>query len=284
MTETIAAARTVPRRSRVLRWVAVAVALYAAALAVLFLAQRSLLYVPFPGPASPAEAGLSGFRVERLEVEPGVTLPVWRKDAEAGLPTIVHFHGNGGGLHQSASRLADLAGRGFGVVALGYRGYMDAGGSPSEAAIVADARRLLDRLAREGVVGDTLVVYGWSLGSSVAIQAISGRSPRALILETPFSAAVDIAAERWPIFPVRALMLDPWRSRDHVADLRTPTLVLTGTADGVVPERHGRALYDLLPGPKVWVSYPGGSHVDLPTRGALDRVDAFARDPRAATK
>jgi hypothetical protein len=188
---------------------------------------------------------------------------------------VVHFHGNGGGIHSSASRLADLAARGFGIAALSYRGYPDTPGTPSQAAITADALALFDLLAREGFSGDRLAIYGWSLGSGVAMQALRGRTARAIVLETPFTAAVDVAAERYPFLPVAQLMQDQWRSRDRVGDVAAPILVLHGTADRIVPFEHGERLFALLPEPKWFRRYDGAGHMNLPAYGSMDVIAAF---------
>lgn len=255
--------------------IAGALVLYALVLAGLIVFERRLLYTPFEGPRTPEAGGLVGFRILGLTTHDGLTLPVWVKDAEPGRPTILHFHGNGGGNHISLDRLKALADRGFGIRAMEYRGYLDAPGQPTEADIKADALALVDAALGDGLRPQDLVIYGWSLGSGVAVPTAVARPVRALILETPFTAAVDVAAWRFPILPVRLLMKDQWRSRDHAGKLTTPTLILHGTRDDIIPFRHAPALHAMIGAPKQLKVYDGADHMNLPSRGAIDDMVAF---------
>jgi pimeloyl-ACP methyl ester carboxylesterase len=248
---------------------------YVSAVGWLALEQRSLLYRPGAGPETPEDAGLQGFRLERLATADGLEIPVWRRDPAVGKPLVVHFHGNGGGLYGSAARLARLAEAGFGIAAMEYRGYPGAPGTPSQTALTADAVALLDRLAREGVPPQRIALYGWSLGSAVALQAAARRPVGALVLEAPPTAIVDRAAELYPVVPVRWLMADPWLSRDVIGEIRRPMLILHGALDGVVPIAHGRRLAALAKDRAVFVEFPAAGHVDIDRHGGLDRMIEF---------
>jgi fermentation-respiration switch protein FrsA (DUF1100 family) len=47
-----------------------------------------------------------------------------------------------------------------------------------------------------------------------------------------------------------------------MSSVQTPTLVIHGDRDSVIPYRHGQRLYETLPGPKRLVTIPGGDHND----------------------
>jgi uncharacterized protein len=251
------------------------VVLYALVLVGLIVFERRLLYTPFEGPRTPQAGGLTGFRIESLTTHDGLQLPVWRKDPEPGRATIVHFHGNGGGNHISLDRLKDLAERGYGIRAMEYRGYLDAPGQPTEPDIKADALALVDQVLAEGIAARDIVIYGWSLGSGVAVPTAVARPVRALILETPFTAAVDVAAWRFPILPVHWLMKDQWRSRDVAHKITTPTLILHGTKDDIIPFRHAPALLAMITAPKEMKVYDGADHMNLPSHGAMNDMATF---------
>ncbi|KPL52210.1 hypothetical protein ABB55_08175 [Prosthecomicrobium hirschii] len=248
---------------------------YGAAVGWLALSQRSLLYRPWPGPETPEAAGLQGFRLDRLATADGLAVPVWRRPGVPDRFTIVHFHGNGGGLHGSVSRLAGLSAAGHGIAALEYRGYPGAPGRPSEPALVADAVALLDRLAAEGVPSDRIVLHGWSLGSAVAIQAAVRRPVAALMLEAPPTAIVDRAAEIFPYVPVRWLLADAWLSREAVAAIRRPILILHGTLDRTVPIAHGRRLATRAGPDAEFVELPEAGHADLDQHGGIAHMLGF---------
>jgi acetyl esterase/lipase len=59
-----------------------------------------------------------------------------------------------------------------------------------------------------GYDGDRIVLMGESLGTGVAIALAATREAAALVLDSPYSSAVEVAAAHYPIFPVNWLMLD----------------------------------------------------------------------------
>ena len=101
---------------------------------------------------------------------------------------------------------------------MSYRGYAGSGGSPSEAALFSDALEIFDWLAERT---DDIVVHGESLGTGVATYVAAERPARALVLEAPFTAALDIAAATYPWVPVALLMRDPFLSREHIRASRS---------------------------------------------------------------
>ena len=67
---------------------------YIAIAAILWTFQTSFLY-PAPQDAAPLTPG---YEEVALETEDGLTLRAFYHEADAGLPTLVYFHGNGGNL------------------------------------------------------------------------------------------------------------------------------------------------------------------------------------------
>lgn len=250
---------------------------YGAAVGWLTLEQRSILYRPFAGPETPEAAGLTGFRLDKLAAHDGLAIPVWRSDPRGGAPVVVHFHGNGGGNHGSAGRLRRLAEAGFGIAAMEYRGYPGAPGKPTQTDIVADAVALVDRLAADGIAPGRIVLYGWSLGSAVALQTAARRPVAGLVLEAPPTALVDMAADIYPYVPVRWLMADQWRSREVIAGIDRPMLILHGVRDRVVPVAHGRRLAELAGGRAQLVELAEADHADIDEHGGIERMIAFIK-------
>ncbi|MFC3194822.1 alpha/beta fold hydrolase [Marinicella sediminis] len=86
------------------------------------------------------------------------------------------------------------------VLLMQYRGYGGSGGSPSEAALFADALALFDHL--QGQTNHPVTVMGRSLGSGIATYVASQREVAQLILVTPFDSLRAVAAKLMPILPV----------------------------------------------------------------------------------
>lgn len=258
------------------------VAFYCTALLGLVVMEPKLVYQPFDGPTEPAAAGAPSFVKKQLESIGLPTITYWENRGQNPRFTLLYFHGNGGGLHAHAPALATLDTLGLHVVAMEYAGYPGTEGKPSEATLTAQSRTLYDMVAarKEG----PLVIWGYSLGSGVATQLAAARTPAALVLEAPFTAVVDRAAELFPLMPVRRLMKNTYLSRDFIGTVQAPLLIMHGDADIIIPIHHGRALYALANKPKAFHEYVNCGHLDLyespAYREALSFIEASLKAPR----
>ena len=240
--------------------------------------ERRLMYWPSAVRVAPAEAGLVGVTAEQLATSDGNRLTVWTAPARTGMPTILFLHGNGGSLRYRAKRFARYIEAGYGLYALAYRGFHGSTGRPSEIDNVADARLAFDTLVRRGVSASDVVIYGESLGASVAVQTGIARKARAVVLEAPFESMVDTWRQFIPHVPVGWLLRDQYRTIDAIAGLKAPLLVLHGERDRLVWHSQGRRVYASAPDPKRFESFPSARHNDLYDHGAFERMDAFLRE------
>ncbi|MBO6755219.1 MAG: alpha/beta hydrolase [Roseibium sp.] len=266
------------RRKNAVRFLAactsVLVAGYIAAAGYMYTFQRTFVFKPHGNLAIPEEKGLAGVEVERIELADGTVLTVWHAEPEAaGHPTVLYFHGQGGNLSNRANRYRRIVDSGFGLFAPSYRGYAGSDGAPSEEAFVADGVELFDRLTGQG---RQVIVHGESLGSGVA-AAVAAARPEAelVVLEAPYTAVVDIAAAQYPWLPVEAMIKDPFLTRERIADIKAPVLIVHGTNDRIIPVEHGRALYQLADDPKRLEIFAGAGHGDLWLRGLWGKVVAY---------
>ena len=122
---------------------------------------------------------------------------------------------------------------------------------------------------------ERIVLWGESLGTGVAVALAAEKPVARVILESPFSSAVDIAARRYWFVPVRWLMKDQFRSDLRIGKVTAPVLVLHGERDTVVPIGLGERLYALINAPKRFVRFPGGGHNDLGANGSLEAGKQF---------
>jgi uncharacterized protein len=263
----------------VIRFLIGLLAIYIALVGLLFVMQRKLQYVPDPRLTEPAEAGLDGFDSLRLETPDGERLVAWHAPPNGEHPTIVYFQGNGLGLAARSERFRLFHRAGYGVLALGYRGYSGSSGTPSETGLITDAATAVAFLRTNGVPPERLVYYGESLGTGVAVPLASREEtrPAAIILEAPFTSAIDVARLHYWYVPLSLLMRDQFRSINHVAAVRAPLFVLHGEADGIVPVAHGRRVFENAAEPKEMMEIAGGRHGMALTPEIWQRMDDFLR-------
>ncbi len=253
-----------------------AAALYLAAAVSLFLIQRRLIYPVDPTYHTPAEAGLSDAVKEvRLKTPDGVSLIAWQARPAPGEPTLLYFHGNGGGLIDRAERIKRFTREGLGLFMPAYRGYAGSGGSPTETALIADAHLAYDRLIAEGLRPEEIVVYGESLGTGVAVQLAASRKVAAVVLDAPYTEIAAIGQQLYPFIPVKLFLKDNFASIDHIGAIKAPLLILHGSRDDTIPPALGKALYAAAPEPKEIHIIEGAGHSDIYAFGAMQQLSAF---------
>jgi fermentation-respiration switch protein FrsA (DUF1100 family) len=190
--------------------------------------------------------------------------------------TVLWFHGNAGNISHRLEQLKLLHDAvGPSVLLVGYRGYGQSGGSPSEGGLYADARGALAYVrSRSEVDRERVVYFGQSLGSAVAIELATRRSPRGLILETPFTSIQEMAGG---ILPAPLFHLVPRRfdNLDQIPKIRCPMLFIHGDRDEVVPYEQGRRLFEAACGPKKFLTIAGARHNDIFVVGANRYFDAI---------
>lgn len=243
------------------RLAALALVLYLACLAGLYLDQRHLIFHPGGDYVAPAadNAG-SGYVEFPVTTEDGLALKGWYHAAAPGHRTIVFFHGNTDGLLKSAPHSAPYIAAGYGFLIVEYRGFSGMPGAPSEQGLYRDARAFLRALAARGVAGDDTILFGHSLGTGVATKMAAEFHVAGLALLAPFMSVAEMAQLRYPIFPAALLTTERFESFRRIADIHCPLLIGHGLADHVIPDRQGRALFALAAPPKTLKLFPGLDH------------------------
>ena len=253
-----------------------AVVPYLAVTAGFALLQRRLLYCPTAAAdLSVAAVGLDSDRVKDVELttDDGITLRGWHlraagRETFGQAPLVVAFPGNSLNRAARTDDLREIAGFGFDVLLIDYRGFGDSGGSPSGAALMADARRIWEHARGElGYGEDRIALFGESLGGAVALSLWSRDGdppvPAGVVLSSTFADMPGVVGWHYPAFPFRFLLLDRWPSADRIRRVDVPVVVFHGAEDAIVPLEQGRALAAANPAAR-FVELPGRGHNDLP--------------------
>ncbi len=259
-----------------LKWgLVVAVLLYGGFVASLYFLQRMMMYpAPNVPRTSPAGAGFPQAQELLLDTADGETIIVWHVPPKEGKPLVIFFHGNGEVLPWRVPRFRMLTEDGTGLLAVSFRGYGGSSGTPSEAGLIADGETAY-RFAAARYPAQRIVLWGYSLGSGVAVALAASHQIGALILEAPYTSMVDIAAAMFPYVPVRWFLRDSFRSDQRIAKVTAPLLLMHGEKDTVIAIHFGERLFELAPGRKRLVRFPEGTHVNLDEQGAVAAVRAF---------
>jgi len=253
------------------------VGLIFAGIAAFLKSGEGLLVYPFdPRYVRPSQAGEPRLHEVKLITSDDETLVIWHAEAKSGKPTILYFHGNGGGLADRVQRFDRLLDRGYGLIAPAYRRSSGSTGTPSEAALSSDALEILGYFAPQ----QPLIYYGESLGTGVAVKLARRKPPLALLLEAPYTSIPDVVDLTYSVPGLRALMRENWHTEENIKLVTAPTLIIHGTDDQIVPFSLGQRVYAASPAPvKTFIRAQGLGHSNLWTpknQGAIYRfIDAL---------
>jgi uncharacterized protein len=182
----------------------------------------------------------------------GATLRGWKyAGADPSAPVLLFFNANPRTIDKNDALYRTLAAQGPDVVVFDYRGYGFSEGTPDVAAFERDATSEIDVAA--GTAKRPVVVYGFSMGTALAVYAAAQRPLAGLILAAPFSSARDefpiiARAAGMPADVAASVVIAPdaetaFDEVGYVARSSAPLLVVHGTDDQDVPIALGRKLF-----------------------------------------
>jgi fermentation-respiration switch protein FrsA (DUF1100 family) len=204
----------------------------------------------------------------------GLTLHGWYFRAKEERGAILICHGNVENLSTHVMLDLWLIDAGYNLFIFDYRGYGRSEGTPDVKGIQLDAEAALETLLFKlpRANHDNIIVFGKSLGGAVVIYTVA-KSPhknrvKALILDSAFSSYRAIAREKiadsvigWPFqYPLSWLVNDDFSPIKFIQRIApVPIVIIHGNKDEIVPEHHGRQLYDAaLPPKDFWeLAVPG---------------------------
>jgi hypothetical protein len=253
---------------------------YGLLMSVVYLMQSRMLYLPnVPGrelAVTPTAAGMD-YEDVAITASDGVPLHGWFVPGSTER-VLLFFHGNAGNISHRLDSIRQFHDMGLSVMIIDYRGYGQSGGSATEAGLYRDAEAAWQYLVgTRDVKPENVVIFGRSLGASVASRLAGQQHPLALIVESSFTSVPEIAQELYPWLPVRLLSRVNHATRDHVGDAPCPVLVIHSRDDEIIPFHHGQEIFAAASEPRTFLELRG-SHNDAHLRDErtyLEGVSAF---------
>lgn len=240
---------------------------YVAVLVFFKLKEDSLVYHPDREPYRPPSPDLDlPHTPVTLTTSDSVKVAAWAFPPPATVPAdsapwLLYFHGNGGnignpGYHDAWAMLRRL---GLGILAVDYRGYGESGGVPGERGLYLDAEAAYAHLRDSlGVPPSRIILYGFSLGSAVAIDLASRLPCAALMAEGAILSVPRRGQELYPFLPVSWLARNRFASVDKIGKVAAPKLFIHAREDEVNPFSHGVELHARASEPKRFLEVGGG--------------------------
>jgi fermentation-respiration switch protein FrsA (DUF1100 family) len=198
--------------------------------------------------------------------------------------TIVFFHGNGGNISNVGWMGQRFAKHGFNVLLFDYRGYgASEGVAADESGLYADGDAAVAYVVNnKGVPFEQIVLYGHSLGTTVAVDVASRGNYGAVVVESGLSSASSVAATALPWLPgaLHFLGRNRFESARKLASVKAPILIAHGDPDRTIPTSEAHLLFAAANEPKKLLIVPGAGHVVFGAAGEqyLSQVEQFMRD------
>ena len=238
---------------------------------VYFMQGRMLYLADVPGRTltmTPTDVGMD-YEDVSIETADGLTLHGWFIAGRTS-QVLLFFHGNAGNISHRLDSIRQFRDLGLSVFIIDYRGYGQSEGRTTEKGIYRDADAAWRYLTEgRGIVASDIVIFGRSLGASVASRLARKNRSLALIVESSFTSIPDIAQDLYPWLPARWLSRLSHATRDYVRDVRCPILVIHSRDDEIIPYHHGEAIFASANEPRTLLTIRGTHN------------DAFLRDERA---
>ncbi len=235
------------------------------------LLQRHLVFHPvgLTG-ATPADDRLTDYKDVSFPSFDGVTLTGWwieHPGHDPNRPILLYCHGNADCLSQLAQVSKIFYDFGFDALIFDYRCYGGSQKAPlSEKAVDGDALAAYEWLKAKGIPDSRILIWGHSLGSSVAAWLAAQTHPAGLILEGAFPSICAVSRYRNPWLLVFPFMIwDKFGTEKYVTERSCPLLEVHAEKDTVIPIELGQRVFSQAVAPKQWITITGIDHNDFPS-------------------
>lgn len=158
---------------------------------------------------------------------------------------ILYFHGRTGNLAYWGKKAPFFIEQGFDVFIIDYRGFGKSSPGYKEKWFLEDGE-VAYNYVRTLYPEEKIIVYGQSLGSSVATWVASKNFPKKLVLEAPFYSMIAAATYTKPYLPewvVRLMLKYHLRTDKWILKVTSPIYIIHGKEDKIVPFEHAKRLF-----------------------------------------
>lgn len=210
----------------------------------------------------------------------GDVLNAWFFRAPKSKKVAIVFHGNAGNVTHRLLIAKDFLMQGVSVFLFDYRGYGTSEGKPSIPGLVEDGERAYSYVRDNlGYTPENIILYGESIGTAVASRVAQNNQYSRLILQSGLTSLPDVACDgvAWlKLYPTWVFPQPHFDTKNIIASLKGPILVMHGGNDKLIPVHHGHDLFALASEPKQLVIIPNAGHNDMLSADEKLYVDSLS--------
>jgi fermentation-respiration switch protein FrsA (DUF1100 family) len=230
-----------------------------------FMSEKGIVFFPERYiEATPKDYGLPEYEDVFFPAEDGTRLHGWYVHGPDDRAVLLWFHGNAGNISHRLDNLKRLHDAlQIPIFIFDYREYGLSEGEISKAGTFSDAYGALRYLNDEkGFQTSSVLLFGRSLGTALAVDIAGNKECLGVILEAAFTSTDDMMQMYAPFIPPQPASARKYDSLSLIDRIRSPVLFIHGQFDMTIPPSMARRLYDTANPPKDFYEIPGAGHND----------------------
>ncbi len=175
---------------------------------------------------------------------------------------VFFVHGNAGNLETWTTNVGYYKKVNWDLFIFDYRGYGKSTGKiESESQLHDDVRTAWNLIAPK-YADKPIVIFGRSIGATMAAELARNVESDLLILVSPFRSMLEMAKQEFPWIPSQVLKY-PLDTEQKIKDIETPTIFVHGSNDTIIPLAHSEALLSLMSAPAQLKVIEGAGHNNI---------------------
>jgi len=214
--------------------------------------------------ATPEDYGLESYEDVYFPAQDGTRLHGWLVHGPDERAVLLWFHGNAGNISHRLHNLKMLHDAlNIPIFIFDYREYGLSQGEISKAGTFSDAHGAFQYLTNEkGFQKSSVLLFGRSLGTALAVDIASKEECLGIILEAAFTSTDDMMQRYFPFFTPQPQSVVKYDSLSLIDKINAPVLFVHGQFDQTIPASMARRLFEKAPDPKKFYEIAGADHND----------------------
>ena len=212
------------------------------------------------------------YQEAKIPTEDGGYLDAWwlpQANYNNQTPVILYTHGNAASISMLAQISSIFHSYSWEALIFDYRGYASSSALPSgisEESLLSDSKSAYAWLKAKRP-SQPIILWGHSLGSSVAANLSTKVPVSGVVLEGAFSSLLDAAKSHYPWVPIFSWMIkNKFETARYVSQRKPcPVLFIHGAKDTIVPLELGNLAFAAAIQPKQQIIIPNIGHIDFPS-------------------
>ncbi|MFC4263440.1 alpha/beta hydrolase [Ferruginibacter yonginensis] len=249
---------------KIYRIIKITLLIYALIGIALYYLQEKFIFHPTPMAAKDSFHFTQKFEEVRLPINDDDTLSVVKFFTDDTLKkgVVLYYHGNRGNITRYASFVKPFTDNGYDVWMEDYPSFGKSVGVLTEQKLYSQALQV-KKMADAQFKTEQIIIYGKSLGTSIAAYVASESPAQQLILETPYYSMQSLFKRYAFIYPTSLMCKYKLPTYTFLSAVKYPVTIFHGTNDGVIPYSNALKLKNVFKTNDTFITIDGADHQNI---------------------